>query len=170
MQFNPWDNPMGTDGFEFVEYAAPNPAELAARVEAAGVFEVVAVAQPASEPHIRGAHVLPPADELAHEALERGQRDVVRAFEGQLEHPCRRDEPDVEGRGEQGVEDVRVLAGDGVLVGAELVEPLVEERGERGLGLLGGDRPPEGVEAAGIVGELGAHPGDGVLHQRVGRG
>ena len=25
MQFTPWDNPMGTDGFEFVEYAAPDP-------------------------------------------------------------------------------------------------------------------------------------------------
>lgn len=25
MQFVPWDNPMGTDGFEFVEYAAPDP-------------------------------------------------------------------------------------------------------------------------------------------------
>ena len=28
MQFNPWDNPMGTDGFEFIEYAAPDPAAL----------------------------------------------------------------------------------------------------------------------------------------------
>jgi 4-hydroxyphenylpyruvate dioxygenase len=28
MQFTPWDNPMGTDGFEFVEYAAPDPEAL----------------------------------------------------------------------------------------------------------------------------------------------
>ena len=28
MQFQPWDNPMGTDGFEFVEYAAPDPVAL----------------------------------------------------------------------------------------------------------------------------------------------
>ena len=28
MQFTPWENPMGTDGFEFVEYAAPDPAAL----------------------------------------------------------------------------------------------------------------------------------------------
>lgn len=28
MQFQPWDNPMGTDGFEFVEYAAPDPKAL----------------------------------------------------------------------------------------------------------------------------------------------
>jgi len=25
-----WDNPMGTDGFEFIEYAAPDPAAMAA--------------------------------------------------------------------------------------------------------------------------------------------
>jgi 4-hydroxyphenylpyruvate dioxygenase-like putative hemolysin len=24
-----WDNPMGTDGFEFIEYAAPDPAAMA---------------------------------------------------------------------------------------------------------------------------------------------
>ena len=28
MKFTPWDNPMGTDGFEFIEYAAPDPAAL----------------------------------------------------------------------------------------------------------------------------------------------
>ena len=28
MNFQPWDNPMGTDGFEFVEYAAPDPKAL----------------------------------------------------------------------------------------------------------------------------------------------
>ncbi|MBQ1764100.1 MAG: 4-hydroxyphenylpyruvate dioxygenase [Aquincola sp.] len=28
MQFTPWDNPMGTDGFEFIEYAAPDPAAM----------------------------------------------------------------------------------------------------------------------------------------------
>lgn len=28
MDFQPWDNPMGTDGFEFVEYAAPDPKAL----------------------------------------------------------------------------------------------------------------------------------------------
>ena len=30
MQFTPWDNPMGTDGFEFIEYAAPDPSAMAA--------------------------------------------------------------------------------------------------------------------------------------------
>lgn len=28
MQVTTWENPMGTDGFEFIEYAAPDPAEL----------------------------------------------------------------------------------------------------------------------------------------------
>ena len=28
MAFTPWDNPMGTDGFEFIEYAAPDPAAM----------------------------------------------------------------------------------------------------------------------------------------------
>ena len=33
MKFTPWENPMGTEGFEFIEYAAPDPAAMA------GVFE-----------------------------------------------------------------------------------------------------------------------------------
>ena len=33
MKFSPWENPTGTDGFEFIEYAAPDPAAMA------GVFE-----------------------------------------------------------------------------------------------------------------------------------
>ncbi len=36
-----WDNPMGTDGFEFVEYTAPDPSQLAALFERLG-FVVIA--------------------------------------------------------------------------------------------------------------------------------
>jgi len=36
MQFTPWDNPMGTDGFEFVEYAAPDPLALGKLFETMG--------------------------------------------------------------------------------------------------------------------------------------
>ncbi len=36
MQFTPWDNPMGTDGFEFVEYAAPDPVALGQQFETMG--------------------------------------------------------------------------------------------------------------------------------------
>jgi len=36
MKFTPWDNPMGTDGFEFIEYAAPDPAALGRVFETMG--------------------------------------------------------------------------------------------------------------------------------------
>ena len=41
MQFTPWDNPMGTDGFEFIEYAAPDPAAMGALFERMG-FSAIA--------------------------------------------------------------------------------------------------------------------------------
>ena len=41
MKFTPWDNPMGTDGFEFIEYAAPDPAAMAAVFERMG-FSAIA--------------------------------------------------------------------------------------------------------------------------------
>ncbi len=41
MQFTPWDNPMGTNGFEFIEYAAPDPAAMGALFERMG-FQAIA--------------------------------------------------------------------------------------------------------------------------------
>jgi len=41
MDFQPWDNPMGTDGFEFIEYAAPDPIALGALFEQMG-FSAIA--------------------------------------------------------------------------------------------------------------------------------
>jgi 4-hydroxyphenylpyruvate dioxygenase len=41
MKFTPWDNPMGTDGFEFVEYAAPDPRALDQVFERMG-FQAIA--------------------------------------------------------------------------------------------------------------------------------
>ena len=41
MQFTPWENPMGTDGFEFIEYAAPDPAAMGALFERMG-FRAIA--------------------------------------------------------------------------------------------------------------------------------
>jgi 4-hydroxyphenylpyruvate dioxygenase len=41
MAFIPWDNPMGTAGFEFIEYAAPDPAAMAAVFERMG-FRAIA--------------------------------------------------------------------------------------------------------------------------------
>jgi 4-hydroxyphenylpyruvate dioxygenase len=40
MEFTPWDNPMGTDGFEFIEYAAPDPKALGALFEQMGFAAV----------------------------------------------------------------------------------------------------------------------------------
>ncbi len=37
---SPWDNPMGTDGFEFIEYAAPDPAAMGALFERMGFTAV----------------------------------------------------------------------------------------------------------------------------------
>ena len=39
--FTPWDNPMGTDGFEFIEYAAPDPVAMGKAFESMG-FKPVA--------------------------------------------------------------------------------------------------------------------------------
>jgi 4-hydroxyphenylpyruvate dioxygenase len=36
MKFIPWDNPMGTDGFEFIEYAAPDPVAMGQLFERMG--------------------------------------------------------------------------------------------------------------------------------------
>jgi 4-hydroxyphenylpyruvate dioxygenase len=41
MRFIPWDNPMGTDGFEFIEYAAPDPAAMGQLFERMG-FKAIA--------------------------------------------------------------------------------------------------------------------------------
>jgi 4-hydroxyphenylpyruvate dioxygenase len=41
MKFKPWDNPMGTAGFEFIEYAAPDPMAMAAVFEKMG-FKAIA--------------------------------------------------------------------------------------------------------------------------------
>jgi 4-hydroxyphenylpyruvate dioxygenase len=40
MQFTPWENPMGTDGFEFVEFAAPDPKAMGALFEKMGFTAV----------------------------------------------------------------------------------------------------------------------------------
>ena len=38
--FTPWDNPMGTDGFEFIEYAAPDPDAMGRMFERLGFTAV----------------------------------------------------------------------------------------------------------------------------------
>lgn len=41
MAFQTWDNPMGTAGFEFIEFAAPDPAAMGATFERMG-FKAIA--------------------------------------------------------------------------------------------------------------------------------
>jgi 4-hydroxyphenylpyruvate dioxygenase len=41
MAFTPWENPMGTDGFEFIEYAAPDPRAMGELFERLG-FKAIA--------------------------------------------------------------------------------------------------------------------------------
>ena len=40
MKFTPWENPMGTDGFEFIEYAAPDPVALGRLFESMGFVAI----------------------------------------------------------------------------------------------------------------------------------
>jgi len=40
MKFTPWENPMGTAGFEFIEYAAPDPIALGKQFEQMGFVAV----------------------------------------------------------------------------------------------------------------------------------
>ncbi len=40
MAFTPWDNPMGTAGFEFIEYAAPDPVAMGALFERMGFVAI----------------------------------------------------------------------------------------------------------------------------------
>jgi 4-hydroxyphenylpyruvate dioxygenase len=40
MKFTPWENPMGTDGFEFIEYAAPDPVALGQLFESMGFVAI----------------------------------------------------------------------------------------------------------------------------------
>ena len=54
-----WDNPMGTDGFEFIEYAAPDPAAMGALFERMGFMADRAA--PAQE-----RHALPPGRDQLH--------------------------------------------------------------------------------------------------------
>jgi 4-hydroxyphenylpyruvate dioxygenase len=40
MKFTPWETPMGTDGFEFIEYAAPDPVALGRLFESMGFVAI----------------------------------------------------------------------------------------------------------------------------------
>lgn len=105
---------------------------------------------------IHGAHELPPADDLADEALGGVEGDVVLFCEGEgvVDDFVRAEESDVESGSEDAVEHDAVLGVDGVLVVAEEVEAFVEEVGEPfpGAGMV--DGVGESVTASPGVGEV----------------
>ena len=73
MQFTPWDNPMGTDGFEFIEYAAPDPGGHGRAVRAHGLQ-----ADRAPPPQERDA-VPPGRDQFHRQCRARLLRAALRA-------------------------------------------------------------------------------------------
>ena len=73
MKFTPWENPMGTDGFEFIEYAAPDPAAMGEVFERMG-FK----ADRAAPPQERDA-VPPGRDQLHRQRRARFLRAALRA-------------------------------------------------------------------------------------------
>ena len=130
--------------------------------------QVVRDPHPAPEQVVGAPHVLAPPDELAHEALERRELDPLlgRAGEHRVEHLARVEQAAVQRRGDRGVEEHRVLRGDGVLVRAELRQPFVDELLQGRPGLLVGHRPREGCRAARCRGELALHPRDRLVDLR----
>ena len=55
-----WDNPMGTDGFEFIEYAAPDPKAMGALFERMGFKPVARPRHKDVTPSPHGRPHLPP--------------------------------------------------------------------------------------------------------------
>ncbi len=73
MQFTPWDNPMGTDGFEFVEYAAPT------RRRWARLFETMGFARHRPPPAQEGHAVPAGRGQLHHQRRAELLRAALRA-------------------------------------------------------------------------------------------
>ncbi len=109
-------------------------------------------------------HVLPPADDLAHEALDRGDRHPALPVGdlGGVGHLAGVEEPEVEVRAEQGVGHRPARRQHGVLVGAEPGEDDVDGVVEAAQGLGPGGRPGAvGRSTPAGVGEVGQ---DGPVH------
>lgn len=122
----------------------------------AGEAPEVAIALGGAVALVHGAHELTPADDLANEAFEGVERDVVLPGEGESfgDNFVRAEKSDVEGGGEDAVEHDAVLGVDGVLVVAEEVEAFPEKVGEPFFCAGTIDGVSEGVAAALCVGEV----------------
>lgn len=111
---------------------------------------------------------LSPADDLADEAFAAGEGGIGVVLEEAVDDFLGRQESAVEEGGEEGVVEDFVMAGDGVFVGAEVGEAVLEEGVEFGEGVGAGDGPVEGVEVAEVVGEVGLDEAEDFLGEGVG--
>ena len=74
--FQPWENPMGTAGFEFIEYTAPDPVALRKGFRTAGL-------QGHREAPAQGCDAVPSGrGELPHQRRTRFVRPTLRALHG----------------------------------------------------------------------------------------
>ena len=73
-----WDNPMGTDGFEFVEYTGPDPQAQALRITAPDLKEMAIIDEIIPEPD-GGAH-------LDHDAAAAMVDEVLLKHFNELKH------------------------------------------------------------------------------------
>ena len=119
--------------------------------------EDVRSAQVGHLPPVDVVQELPPAEQLADEALDRRQRDVRPPGSGEDGGTGLRsgEQAEIERDRQERVGKHPLAVDEGVLVGAELRQAMGDEVGQGGEGVGAGHRPGEIVEAAGMAGEAG---------------
>ena len=124
----------------------------------------VRLAQIGHQVPVNAAYVLAPAKQLADETLHTGQRDLPIAIRllGARDHLARMQQPHVDGGRENRVEHVGMPMLHGVLVRAELRQPLRDETLQHRLGIFARDRQREAVHASPT-----ACPARDALHDRA---
>ncbi len=139
------------------------------RQRAAGLERVeLAVARHAQP--VEAAHVLPPAQDLPHEALRGVERRAAGAplRLGRLADLARQEQAAIHRGGEQRVEQRGLPLRHRVLVVAEPLEAALDEVAQRDPRLARGDRPVERVERAEMVRESLANQREHLLRRGVG--
>mmetsp|Transcript_50960 Transcript_50960/g.119506 ORF Transcript_50960/g.119506 Transcript_50960/m.119506 type:complete len:550 (-) Transcript_50960:44-1693(-) len=119
---------------------------------------------------VDAADVFTPAQDLADEALDAGQRcqPVPVGGLGRRHHLTRAEQLQVEGRRQVRVVEPRVAGPHCVLVAAEQRQPLAHKGLQRLQGLCPRDRPGKAVQAAGVLRKAGLHQSNHFARDRVG--
>ena len=162
-KFTPWDNPMGTDGFEFIEFAAPDPAALGALFETMGFkaearhrhekgekTDLFKLMEKHEKPRLTSGiweRALDHGDDLAEALIDR----AIEALGTGIASAVNLIDP----------EAVIVGGGLGVRFGERYMEPLLEEMGHH----LFLDENPPAVRVASL-GDLGGAIGASLLVSR----